>query len=92
MLFLCQNIFDRFLIWFQREGSLIHLLYHELFRLVLLQFLKFDYIAAKSGIDLIDLDFKLNEKQPNNKQICIGPVENCYFITFYLVICFFIYR
>jgi hypothetical protein len=73
--FLCENIFDKFLTWFQQEGPLIHLLHHELselFHLVLLQFLKPDYVAEVSGSDLLSLDFKLNEKQLNNKQIRIG--------------------
>jgi len=92
VLFLCENIFDRFLTWFQQEGPLIHLLHHELselFHLVLLQFLKSDYVAGKSGGDLINLDFKLNEKQLNNKQIRIGTIENYCFIILYLVISFF---
>lgn len=79
VLFLCENIFDRFLTWFQQEGPLIHLLHHELSELlttVLMKFLKSDYVCEKSGADLLDLDFKLSEKQLTNKQIRIGKVEN----------------
>ncbi|CAM4808041.1 unnamed protein product [Rotaria magnacalcarata] len=75
VLFLCENIFDRFLTWFQQEEPLIHLLYRELselFYLVLAQFLKYDFIVGKSGGDLCDIDFKLNEKQLNSKNIRIG--------------------
>ncbi|CAF5217312.1 unnamed protein product, partial [Rotaria magnacalcarata] len=75
VLFLCKNIFDRFLTWFQQEEPLIHLLYRELselFYLVLAQFLKYDFIVGKSGGDLCDIDFKLNEKQLNSKNIRIG--------------------
>ncbi|CAF0949463.1 unnamed protein product [Adineta ricciae] len=75
VLFLCENIFDQFLTWFQQEGPLIHLLHHELTRLfstVLMKFLKSDYVCEKSGSDLLDLDFKLSEKQLTNKQIRIG--------------------
>lgn len=79
ILFLCENIFDRFLTWFQQEGPLIHLLFHELselYSLVLMQFLKPEYVSDKSGSDLVDLDFKLGEKQLNNKQIRIGIIKN----------------
>jgi hypothetical protein len=85
VLFLCENIFDRFLTWFQQEGPLIHLLHHELselFNLVLLQFLKSDYVAEKGGADLLNLDFKLNEKQLNNKQIRIGIVGTIRFVLY----------
>jgi hypothetical protein len=95
VLFLCENIFDRFLTWFQQEGPLIHLLHHELselFHLILLQFLKSDYVADKSGSDLLDLDFKLNEKQLNNKQIRIGIDENRYFIIILFTDILYIYR
>ncbi|CAF2855769.1 unnamed protein product [Rotaria sp. Silwood2] len=64
VLFLCETIFDRFLTWFQQEGPLIHLLHHELselFHLVSLQFLKSDYVADKSGSDLLDLDFNADQ-------------------------------
>ncbi|CAM4842632.1 unnamed protein product [Rotaria magnacalcarata] len=75
VLFLCENIFDRFLTLFQQEAPLIHVLHSELsslYRLVLLQFLKTDYAGDKVGGCLLDLDFKLNEKQLNNKHIRIG--------------------
>ncbi|CAF5221299.1 unnamed protein product [Rotaria magnacalcarata] len=78
VLFLCENIFDRFLTLFQQEAPLIHVLHSELsslYRLVLLQFLKTDYAGDKVGGCLLDLDFKLNEKQLNNKHIRIGNVN-----------------
>ena len=78
VLFLCETIFDRFLTLFQQEAPLIHLLYYELsslFRLVLLQFLTPDYVGDKVGGDLLDIDFKLNEKQLNNKNIRIGNLK-----------------
>jgi hypothetical protein len=79
VLFLCENIFDRFLTWFQQEGPLIHLIHHELselFKLILVKFLKLDFIGEKSGADLLKLDFKLNEKQLTTKHIRIGNIEN----------------
>lgn len=79
VLFLCENIFDRFLTWFQQEGPLIHLIHHELselFKSIMVKFLKHDFISEKSGADLLKLDFKLNEKQLTNKQIRIGNMEN----------------
>ncbi|CAM4967600.1 unnamed protein product [Rotaria socialis] len=89
VLFLCENIFDRLLTWFQQEEPLIHLLYRELselFYLVLAQFLKYDFIVGKSGGDLCDIDFKLNEKQLNSKNIRIGICKNItYFFIFVLV-------
>ncbi|CAF4943706.1 unnamed protein product, partial [Rotaria socialis] len=75
VLFLCETIFDRFLTLFQQEAPLIHVLHYELsslYRLVLLQFLTTDYVGDKVDGFLLDLDFKLNEKQLNNKQIRIG--------------------
>lgn len=78
VLFLCETIFDRFLTLFQQEAPLIHVLHYELsslYRLVLLQFLKTDYVGDKAGGCLLDLDFKLSEKQLNNKQIRIGNVK-----------------
>ncbi|CAF1535172.1 unnamed protein product, partial [Rotaria sp. Silwood1] len=75
VLFLCETIFDRFLTLFQQEAPLIHLLYYELpslYRLVLLQFLTSDCVGDKVGGDLLYIDFKLNEKQLNNKNIRIG--------------------
>ncbi|CAF1584973.1 unnamed protein product [Rotaria magnacalcarata] len=75
VLFLCETIFDRFLTLFQQETPLIHVLHYELsslYCLVLLKFLTTDYVDDKVGGFLLDLDFKLNEKQLNNKQIRIG--------------------
>ncbi|CAF2061871.1 unnamed protein product [Rotaria magnacalcarata] len=75
VLFLCETIFDRFLTLFQQEAPLIHLLHLELstlYRGVLVQFLVPEYVGDKTGGDLLDLDFTLNEKQLNNTQICIG--------------------
>ncbi|CAF4586322.1 unnamed protein product [Rotaria sp. Silwood1] len=75
VLFLCETIFDRFLTFFQQEAPLIHLLYVELsalYRDVLVQFLVPDYVGNKTGNELLNLDFKLKEKQLNNKQIRIG--------------------
>ncbi|CAF3380128.1 unnamed protein product, partial [Rotaria socialis] len=75
VLFLCETIFDSILTLFQQEAPLIHVLHYELsslYRLVLLQFLTTDYVGDKVDGFLLDLDFKLNEKQLNNKQIRIG--------------------
>ncbi|CAF4661877.1 unnamed protein product [Rotaria sp. Silwood2] len=75
ILFLCETIFDRFLTLFQQEAPLIHLLHYELsslYRMILLKFLAHDYVGDKAGGDLLDIDFKLNEKQLNNKHIRIG--------------------
>lgn len=77
VLFLCETIFDRFLTFFQQEAPLIHLLYTELSTLystVLVQFLVPNYVGNKTGGELLDLDFKLNEKQLNNKQLRIGII------------------
>ena len=79
VLFLCETIFDRFLTWFQQEGPLIHLLHHELselYRSVLLQFLKSDYVTNQCDQDLINLDFQLNEKQLAITNIRIGELMN----------------
>lgn len=76
--FLCQTIFDKFLTLFQKSTPLIHLLYSELsdmFRTVLLCFLTFDYVGNKKGSELLLIDFKLAEKQLNDKQLRIGKKE-----------------
>ena len=75
VLFLCETVFDRFLTFFQQEAPLIHLLYvelSELYREVLVQFLVPDYVGHKTGDELMHLDFKLGEKQLNNKQFRLG--------------------
>ncbi|CAF1091807.1 unnamed protein product, partial [Didymodactylos carnosus] len=57
------------------EGPLIHLLYHELtelYRTVLLSFVKPEYISQKLGQELIDIDYKVAEKRFPEKQIQIG--------------------
>jgi len=76
--YLCRAIFDKFLTLFQKTGPMIHLLYKELsdlYRTVLLSFLKLDYIGNKEGSELLLIDFKLAEKQLNDKQIRIGEEE-----------------
>ena len=73
--YLCRTIFDKFLALFQKTGPMIHLLYQELsniYRSVLLQFLTSEYIGNKKGSELLSIDFKLSEKQLNDKQIHIG--------------------
>lgn len=75
ILFLCRSIFDPFLTWFQKEGPLIHLLYDELsdlYRSILLCFLSREYVGSISGSDLLNVDFKLAEKQLPTKTIHIG--------------------
>ena len=75
IVYLCRSIFDRFLTWFQQEGPLIHLLYRELselYRTVLLSFLSAEYVGTKFGAALLDVDFKLAEKQLPTKQLQIG--------------------
>jgi hypothetical protein len=55
--------------------------------MVLVQFLVSDYVGNKTGGDLFDIDFQLNEKQLNNKEIRIGKsntdvkvfISNCSF-------------
>lgn len=79
VLFLCETIFDRFLTWFQQEGPLIHLLHHELselYRSVLLHFLKSDYVTNQGDQGLSNLDFKLNEQQLAITHIRIGELTN----------------
>ena len=70
-LFLCQSIFDPFLTWFQKERPLVHLLYYELCELyhtVLLSFLSPEHVRSIFSSALLDIDFKLAEKQlPTNK-------------------------
>jgi hypothetical protein len=78
ILYLCRSIFDRFLTWFQKEGPLVHLLHHELselYRTVLLSFLSADYVGTKFGAALLDIDYKLAEKQLTTKQLQIGKLK-----------------
>jgi hypothetical protein len=87
VLFLCETIFDRFLTLFQQEAPLIHILYPELsslYRLILSQFVVHNYVGDKSGVDLLNVDFKLNEKQLNYKCIRIGIINSIlkYFFLF----------
>ena len=74
--YLCRAVFfNKFLTWFQQEGSLIHLLYQELsdlYRTLLLCFLTPNYVGDKQGNDLLSIDFTLAEKQVNNKKVQIG--------------------
>ncbi len=90
VLFLCETIFDRFLTLFQQEAPLIHILYSELsslYRLILLQFVVHDYVGDKSGGDLLNMDFKLNEKQLTHKHIRIGII-NSMLKYFFLILVF----
>jgi hypothetical protein len=78
VLYLCENIFDRFLTYFQSEEPLIHLLYHEmteLLRNVLLSFLKPDVIQHKSGQELVNISFDQASLWRSEKEIRIGE---CY--------------
>jgi hypothetical protein len=78
ILFLCRSIFDRFLTWFQKEGPLIHLLYFELsdlYRTVLLSFLRPEHVGSTAGGPLLDIDFKLSEKQLPTKMLQIGKLK-----------------
>ncbi len=64
-----------FLTWFQKEGPLIHLLHYELcdlYRTVLLSFLSDQYVGSTFGGALLDIDFKLAEKQLTTKMLQIG--------------------
>ncbi|CAF2032970.1 unnamed protein product [Rotaria magnacalcarata] len=75
ILFLCQSIFDRFLTWFQKERPLVHLLYNalcDLYRTVLLSFLSPEHVRSTYGGALLDIDFKLAEKQLTTKKLQIG--------------------
>ena len=75
ILFLCQSIFDPFLTWFQKEGPLVHLLYYELCELyytVSLSFLSPEHVGSIFGSALLDIDFKLAEKQLPTKKLHIG--------------------
>ncbi len=77
ILFLCRSIFDRFLTWFQKEGPLIHVLHYELsdlYRTVLLSFLSAEYVGSTFGGALLDIDFKLAEKQLPTKMLQIGKL------------------
>jgi hypothetical protein len=75
ILYLCENIFDRFLTYFQSEEPLIHLLYHEmteLYRNVLLSFLKPDVVQLKSGQELLNITFDHANVWRSDKDIRIG--------------------
>ncbi|CAF4107403.1 unnamed protein product [Rotaria sordida] len=75
MLYLCENIFDRFLTFFQREEPLIHLLYcelNDLYQNVLLSFLKSDSVQQKSGQDLLNINFEQSALWIADKEIKIG--------------------
>ncbi|CAM4849502.1 unnamed protein product [Rotaria magnacalcarata] len=74
ILFLCQSIFDRFLTWLQKERPLVHLLYNalcDLYRTVLLSFLSPEHVRSTYGGALLDIDFKLAEKQLTTKKLQI---------------------
>jgi hypothetical protein len=76
--YLCRTVFDKFLTLFQRTGPMIHLLYQELadmYRAVLLSFLTLEHVGNKKGGELLLIDFKLAEKQLNDKQIRIGEKD-----------------
>jgi hypothetical protein len=78
ILFLCRSIFDGFLTWFQKEGPLIHLLYSELsdlYRTILLCFLSAEHVGSTTGGALLDIDFKLAEKQLPTKKLQIGKLK-----------------
>jgi hypothetical protein len=73
--YLCRAVFDKFLTVFQKTGPMIHLLYQELsdfYRTVLLSFLTVEYVGNKQGKELLSIDYKLAEKQLNDKQLRIG--------------------
>ncbi len=74
-IYLCENIFDCFLTYFQSEKPLIHLLYHEiieLFRNVLLSFLKPDVVQYKSGQELLNITFDHVNVWRSDKEIRVG--------------------
>ncbi|CAF2156109.1 unnamed protein product, partial [Rotaria magnacalcarata] len=73
--YLCENIFDRFLTYFQSEEPLIHLLYNEMvhmYKNILLSFLKPDTINNKSGSDLLNISFEQTVQWTSDKEIKIG--------------------
>ena len=73
--YLCRVVFSKFLTLFQKSNPTIHVLYEELsnlYRTVLLSFLKSEYVGNKRGNDLLLIDHNLSEKQMNDKQIKIG--------------------
>lgn len=77
VLYLCENIFERFLTHFQSEEPLIHILRHEmteLYRNVLLSFLKPDSIQQKSSDDLLDVGFEQGVLWRSDKDIRIGKL------------------
>ncbi len=75
ILYLCEHIFDRFLTYFQSEEPLIHILYHEmveLYRNVLLSFLKPNVVQQKSGQELLNITFDQANLWRSEKEIRIG--------------------
>ena len=75
--FLCETIFDRFLDIISTRSTINTSSLYRIINIVsyvLLQFVVHNYVGDKSGGDLLNLDFKLNEKQLNNKQIRIGII------------------
>ena len=75
VLYLCQNLFDRFLTFFQSEAPLIHLLHNEmsdLYRNTLLSFLKLDLVQQKPIQDLLNIDFQQAANWLSDKEIRIG--------------------
>ncbi|CAF4493757.1 unnamed protein product, partial [Rotaria sp. Silwood2] len=59
----------------EKEGPLVHLLYDELcdlYRTVLLSFLSPEHVGSTYGGALLDIDFKLAEKQLPTKKLQIG--------------------
>jgi hypothetical protein len=66
---------DKFLLFFQIEGPLIHLLYDELnstLRSIMLCFLKQDVVGEKRGNELISIDLNKTENYLNVKQMDVG--------------------
>ena len=66
---------DKFLLFFQTEGPLIHLLYDELnstLRSIMLCFLKQDVVGEKRGNELISIDLNKTENYLNVKQMDVG--------------------
>lgn len=73
--YLCESVFDRFLVFFQSEEPLIHLLYSELtklYRNILLSFMEPDSIQQKTGQELLDIDFDQAALWNSNKEMRIG--------------------
>ncbi len=75
ILFIYKTIFKKYLVWFQQEQSLIHLLYDEycnLLRDILLAFVKEELLKDKEGIQLLCISFELQNNQKNNINIDVG--------------------